>query len=306
MAFELAFTTMVVFFLILAVGFAAGKFGIITREAMPNLAGLCTNILLPSQLFYSTYVNITSDMLVANLPMLALSVGFYLIIGLVTFGIAKVLRLPHDKDRVFMLCFMFGNTGFVGFPLLSTLFPGTGLLYLSLFTVVDQLLFWTFGSWLATARDRDAHFHPRSILSPNIIMMATVFTIIFIGLPLPKLLVNALSTLSNATTAICMMYLGAMLCFSKWARTLRRPEVYVGIVVKMVALPVLAALAFRTIGLPTEMSQAMTIIMALPVMTVVPMVARAHGNEGDYATGITAVTLLACVATIPLVTLIAV
>lgn len=304
MAFEVALGTMAMFFLILAIGFAAGKLGIITRESMPNLASLCTYILLPSQLFYSTYTSITCDVLIANLPMLGLSAAFYLVIGLVTFGIAKAMRLPHDKDRVFMLCFMFGNTGFVGFPLLSTLFPETGLLYLSLFTVVDQLLFWTFGSWLATARDRDAHFHLKSIFSPNIVMMVVAFVVISLRLQPPTLLVDTLGKLSNATTAICMMYLGAMLCFSRWTYTLRRTELYVGIVVKMIALPIAAAFLFRMLGLPDEMSQAMIVIMALPVMTVVPMVAQNHGNEGDYAAGITADTLLACVVTIPLVTLI--
>lgn len=41
--------------------------------------------------------------------------------------------------------------------------------------------------------------------------------------------------------------------------------------------------------------------MALPVMTVVPMVVANNGKEYEYATGITVVTLVASIVTIPLV-----
>lgn len=46
---------------------------------------------------------------------------------------------------------------------------------------------------------------------------------------------------------------------------------------------------------------ALAIIMALPVMTVVPMVVANNGKEYEYATGITVVTLVASIVTIPFV-----
>jgi hypothetical protein len=48
------------------------------------------------------------------------------------------------------------------------------------------------------------------------------------------------------------------------------------------------------------MISALVIIMALPTMTVVPMLAAQNSNEGEYAAGMTVVTLVASVATIPL------
>lgn len=49
----------------------------------------------------------------------------------------------------------------------------------------------------------------------------------------------------------------------------------------------------------------MVAIMALPIMTVVPMIAKQNGHEGDYAAGMTVVTLVASAVTIPLVQLLA-
>ena len=61
----------------------------------------------------------------------------------------------------------------------------------------------------------------------------------------------------------------------------------------------------QAIGLPQEFCIAMVAIMALPIMTVVPMIAKQNGHEGDYAAGMTVVTLVASAVAIPLAQLLA-
>ena len=305
MAFEITLERMIIFFLILSIGFAAGKLSIITRDYLPQFAKLITKIFLPVLLFWSTFHGTTWQMVEDNAGVILFSAIFYASITVVTFLIAKAMRIRPDRDRVFMFCFIFGNTGFVGMPLLSALFPDTGLLYMALFSIVDQTVFWTFGIWLATARDRMMRFNLKSFLTPNIVALVLALSCIAIQVQLPQVICDTLSTVSSATSALCMMYLGAMLCFSKWSQALRCPELYVGIAVKMILLPVIGGHIMQAIGLPQEFCIAMVAIMALPIMTVVPMIAKQNGHEGDYAAGMTVVTLVASVVTIPLVQLLA-
>lgn len=75
--------------------------------------------------------------------------------------------------------------------------------------------------------------------------------------------------------------------------------------VKMVLVPIVIGHILMMFNLPADMMASLVIIASLPVMTVVPMIAKARGNEGDYAAGITVVTLVASVITIPLVQLLA-
>lgn len=126
MAFEITLERMIIFFLILFVGFATGKLSIITRDYLPQLAKLITKVFLPVLLFWSTFRGTTWQMVADNALAIVFSVVFYASIAAVTFLIAKVMRIRPDRDRVFMLCFVFGNTGFVGMPLLSALFPTRG------------------------------------------------------------------------------------------------------------------------------------------------------------------------------------
>ena len=134
-------------------------------------------------------------------------------------------------------------------------------------------------------------------------MLALAFVVL--ELPLPSVVCDALATVKNATSAMCMMYLGALLCFSNWMGVLRRKELYAGVGVKMIALPMACGSALMLTGLPYEMVASLTMIMALPTMTVVPMIASQYGREGEYAAGITAVTLALSVATLPLVAFVA-
>ena len=301
--FGLILNQMVIFFLVFAVGFIASRTGVIAQEGMPPLAKLATKMLLPAMIVYSTCANCTSDMILRNGGMILLAAAFYAVISLVVFLMAKAMRLEHDKDRVFQFCFIFGNTGFVGIPLLASVLPGAGLVYMMMFTIVDQLVFWTYGVWLSTARGRTADgFSPRQLLNPNIIALVIALAILFLHIPVPDIIMSGLGTISAATPGVCMVYLGALAGFSDVRPVLKRPELYAGIVVKMVALPVAAAKVLLAVGaFPDQMVLGLAVIMALPVMTVVPMVAATNGGEGEYATGITVVTLVASIVAIPLV-----
>ena len=113
---------------------------------------------------------------------------------------------------------------------------------------------------------------------------------------------DTLSSVAAATPAMCMAYLGVMLCFAKGVDALKHPDLYVGVAVKMVILPVVIGKILLACGVfPQELLEAFVIIMALPVMTMVPIIASKNGHEGEYAAGITVATLVFSVVTIPLV-----
>ena len=306
MAVQVTLHQMVIFFLILMVGFIVGKTGLFKREQMGGLAQIITKVLLPVLIFYATVGSATPQSIAANWFIIAFGVVFYIVMALILFALAKLMRLKGDRDKVFTFCFLFGNTGFVGVPLLVALFPESGMLYMMLFSVVDQLVFWTFGIWLATARDRKTRFSVKSLLTPNIISIVLALAFVVFGIPVPGVVNDTLAVISDATSGMCMIYLGLLVCFSKWTQVVKCKELYMGIAAKMLLLPILGGHLLMAIGgLSPDAMVSMVVIMSLPVMTVVPMIASMYGNEGEYATGITVVTLVLSVVTIPLVQLLA-
>lgn len=304
MIFQVTLSHMFVFFLVFTTGFIIAKKSVIKEESLPALAQIITKVLLPCMIFYSTYANCARQTIIDNWEMVLLAAVFYALISLAMFVVAKFLRIEHDKDRVFQLCFIFGNTGFVGVPLLAAVFPDAGLVYMMMFSIVDQLVFWTYGIWLSTARchGHKHHFSLRMLISPNTVSIVLAVVFVMFEIPIYEPLQMGLSTISSATTGMCMLYLGALASFSSILPVLKRPEPYVGIAIKMVVLPVVVGHLLMLTGLfPEQMILALSIIMALPVMTVVPMVVANNGTEYEYATGITVMTLVVSIVSIPLV-----
>ena len=98
-----------------------------------------------------------------------------------------------------------------------------------------------------------------------------------------------------------MLYLGALFYYSGWKDALKHKELYIGIGIKMILLPVVLGKLLLLTPLPTWIVYATALTIALPTMTVVPMIASLYGKEGAYTSGITVVTLLAGIFTLPLV-----
>lgn len=82
---------------------------------------------------------------------------------------------------------------------------------------------------------------------------------------------------------------------------MRSKELYFGVVVKMVALPLTAGSLLLMAPLPRDLVASAVIMMAMPTTTLVPLTVEAYGTQGDYAAVLTVATIALSVVTIPFV-----
>ena len=66
----------------------------------------------------------------------------------------KLFHLKGDKAGIFQAMSMFGNVGFMGIPIITSIFPQNGILYISVFTIIDQFMLWTLGVKFTTPQGR--------------------------------------------------------------------------------------------------------------------------------------------------------
>ena len=78
------------------------------------------------------------------MPVLILAAGMYLALAVLFKILAKALGLKEERGKAFQALFVFGNIGFIGIPLIQTLYQGEGMIYAALFSMVDQLTLWTY------------------------------------------------------------------------------------------------------------------------------------------------------------------
>ena len=293
---------MLIFFIIFAAGIFAVHRGILTKEGLPQLAKLVSKLLMPVWVFWASYNNITRKMVFNNWVILLIAGIVYLTLSLLSYLIVKVLHMEKDRGKAYRFTFTFGNLGMIGIPLLLYLFPETGGLYAALFSVTDQLLFWTLGLYLASPSGGKAPFSLKNFINPNIISILLGLTLACTGVSIGGFLTDLLVCIKNAFPVIGMLYLGALFACSNWKRSFLCKELYIGIFLKMILLPVMTGkLLFALTSLPDWIIYCTVFTIALPTMTIVPMIASLYGKEGPYTAGITIGTIAISMTTIPLV-----
>lgn len=288
------------------IGVYAIKRKIINKDGLGVLSAFIIRIALPIMIFTNTINGATREEFFKSLPVLGISILMFFSLFILGSLLSKGFNLNYNEKHVYRACVMFGNVGFMGIPLLIALLPERGMLYMSLFTIIDQLCLWTIGLSLCTPEKSTSTMTAREkfmklLNPPNVaIILATI--LVLLEVKLPPFLNTALMKVGNSAPPLALAYLGGIFALMNIKEHLCRVEIYVASAVKMIAFPILLNYLLHLIpGLNSEIILTLTILSAVPSMSSIPMVAQSQGSAGEYAAGMVFVTSLCFLGTLPLV-----
>ncbi|MBT1174648.1 AEC family transporter [Bifidobacterium sp. LC6] len=313
------------FFIMLMVGYGCVRLRFYGKVALDGMCSLLLNVLIPVLVFSNAVDGTDRSHLEANWGVMLLTAVMYGLLVLVFWALAHVLRLRGSRSHIFQASLIFGNAGFIGIPLIMALFPKEGAIYVALMSVVDQALLWTYGVWLCEPvreqADGDAaelaaagasygKARPaigsrviallRRFVNPAFIGVMIALALILLGARVPDIILKPLHTIGNMATPMSLIYLGGLFALTRWWKVLKRYELYVGLVAKMIAFPlafyalltaVVAALPFA-VPITHDMMLMITVIAGLPTMTTIAMFTGRKDNMPEYAVGFVLVSTL--------------
>ena len=177
------------------------------------------------------------------------------------------------------------------------------MLYISLFTIIDQLTLWTLGVKLTTPSGNGEPFNPKKLINPA--TAAIILALIFIlgQIPVPGVLNQALTKIGATSTPLAMIYLGGVFCCMNIRDYIGKLEFYGTVLIKMVLFPILFFCFLGLFPISQDIRLTMALISALPTMSSVVMLAKASDADGDYAAGSIFVTTICSIVTLPAVSL---
>lgn len=305
--FFIVLTQIGIFIFLIFMGILAVKLGYLDEKSLGGLSKIVMRMALPAYIFINTVEGATRQGLQQSLMMIPLAAGMYLMLLLLSFLLEKVFHLEGNRKKVFRAISLFGNVGFMGIPLVVELYPDTALLYIALFTILDQGLFWTYGVTLTqpvTAEKRKFSLKGlKNLLSPALVAILAGTALVLLGLHLPSVLTTALSKLGGASMPLSLIYIGGMLSMTDVRKVLKCYELYAEIGIKMLLLPLLYFVVMITLKVPADMAGTVAFLTALPSINMVAMLAKNNGSDGDYAVCAVMMTTIACLSTLPLVSL---
>ncbi|MFR1093363.1 MAG: AEC family transporter [Bifidobacterium bifidum] len=156
-------------------------------------------------------------------------------------------------------------------------------------------------AWALRLKGSRSHVFQAALIFGNAgfigIMLALV--LIMLGVRIPSIVLTPLRTIGGMATPMSLIYLGGLFALTKWWGVLKRYELYVGLVAKMIAFPLglyalltAAAGALPELPITHDMIMMITLVAGLPTMTTIAMFTARRNNMPDYAVGFVLVSTL--------------
>ena len=300
--FNVILGQMIFFAVLLLIGYVAAKAKVLTQTALDALSKYVVTIAMPAILITVLPSSCNRDLLLSLWPFFLASFFMFGLLYGIGFLTSKALRLKGTTKNIHIAQTTFGNTTFMGIPLVSSLFGNIGLTYLSIFYIADQIVLWTLGVFLTDNTEEKAGIKLKNLV--NIRTIALVIGIIFVLLNYnpQNIVMTTLKGVGDTTKYISMIYLGGVLTTIDFKKSFRTLSLYAIVVTKMIAAPLAVAALLNVLGfLSHQEIIILAFITCLPSMVLISILARNGGSDYAYASESVLVTTLSCMLTIPLV-----
>jgi predicted permease len=309
---KIVLTQITILAVVVVIGAIAAKFKVFNSESKDVLSKVIFNISLPLMLFTNFFRLEATPRLIANsLTVLAISgfvIFFLLLIGWVA---SRIFNLKGAEAAVFKTHSMFGNTIFLGFPLITALYGFEGLLYASMFQLVSSILMWTVGVVVLSHGNgiswKKSLFR---VVNPNTIATIAGLAFFLLSVKIPDLILKPMTELGSANTWLSMLYIGAMLVFSNVGGLLKKKSIYIISFNRLVLGPALLIsifyIAATFAGLAPDKLVTSVIILeaSMPCMATVVIMAKEFGSDDALAVGNVFVSTIFSILTLPLIVMV--
>lgn len=286
-------------FIIMLIGYALNKCKVINADTNARLVKLVINVAMPAQIITAF---VSNQGIVSNQEVLTVF-GISFLMHVIYFAVAVVfacsLFVRKEQRGTYYFMMMFGNVGFMGFPVIEAIFGKENLIYAVIFNVVFQVLVYSIG--IIIIRRPDVPFSPKKLLNMPLLSASVAIALFFLKIRLPGPVNNSLGYLGNITTPMAMIVLGSIIANMRVKELFDEWRVYVFAVFKLLVVPLVVILSFKWIPVRSEIVKGcMIVLSAMPVATNASMLAIEY--EGDVkltSKGIFFTTLI-CMISIPL------
>lgn len=298
---------MVVLFLLMGIGYLCYKKGIINDEAGKKLSAIVVNIANPALVLTGC---LGEDKIQGKelLTTVFIIVVMYLALLLIAQILPKLLRVEKESRGTYKAMTIFSNIGFMGFPVVAALYGNSALLYAALFTIPYNILIYTYGvssmrSPGAASESRGFRFLLGRILNVGVIACIVTIVIYVFEIPVPGMLADTITHLSNLTAPLSMMVIGASLAAIDLKKLFMDGRLLVFSVVKLLVIPVVGMLIINRFVSNEVICGVCMVMLATPVGSMTAMLAQQYDGDYEMASKGVALTTILSVVTIPLVSM---
>ena len=289
-------------FVIVIVGYMAGKLGYMGGEFDRKLSSLVINWTCPALILSSAMTGDLPDRRFI-LPLLAISVVTYLVLTGVAFWLPRFLTRRKDDEGVVGFAMMFGNVGFMGYPVVASIFGHEAVFYAAVLNVVNTFAVFTVGTILVTGKGEveGPHFQKKVLYSTP--MLSAYLTMLIVALEIdniPACISQPLTMIGDITVPAALLIIGSSMSQLPLRALMGNATVYITTVMRLVVVPVAMYFLCLLLGFDPYVVNINTVVIAMPVATYGTILCLKYNRDTSLMAEVTFITTLLSMITIPL------
>ena len=293
---------MLTLFALVVVGYVAGKLGYLGGDFDRQLSRLVINITCPALILSSAMTGELPDRRFI-LPLLLISLITYLILTGAAFLLPRYLTKKKDDEGAIGFALMFGNVGFMGYPVVASIFGHEAVFYAAVLNVVNTFAVFTVGTILITGRSdvEQKRFEKKVLYSTP--MLAAYLTMAIVALEInniPEAVSQPLTMLGNITIPAALLIIGSSMSNLSLRTMLGNTTVYATTLFRLAILPIGIHFLMGALGFSPFVVNINTLVIAMPVATYGTILCLKYQKDTTMITEVTFITTLLSMISIPL------
>lgn len=280
------------------VGYVLEKKHLVAQDATQTLSKLLTLLFCPALTLNNLATNLNRRAIVEHRELL--------IVGTVMIVVSIILSRPlskwishgdEDLEGILDYNLIYGNYGYIGYPMIQGVFGEAALARFLLFAVPLNAVCFTYGRMVVEGRKRVSL---QFLLTPLSLSIWIGLLLGILEIPLPRVVTGFLSASGSCTGPISMLITGMMLSRADLGWCLRQPINYLLSALRLLILPLLALAVLYPLGVRGEALFFTGSFMCFPFGNNPIVFREAMGRDAQKAAGMTLVSYLFSLITVPL------
>ena len=319
------------------IGYIARKREYFSEAFSKKFSTLVIDICAPSLIMSSVMGDTLPD---RNniLPLLGVSFASYILLT----GLAVVLPRLYVKDKadwgLFGFMIIFGNVGFIGYPVCAALFGNEAVFYASVLNFPNTLFVFTVGvalikqgmetnlhkgdfrlrdesspscvnsegevEYIEASSRKETRFDWSVLWCPGCIAAYVSMLIVALGITnIPQFISRPLTLVGNITVPASLLIIGASMAEMPIKQMLGSTEVYITALLRVAIVPLMVFAVFTFMPVSPMVRNVNMVVLGMPVASFGTMLCLRYGRDPKKMTETTFVTTVASLISIPLLSL---
>ncbi len=294
-------TQVVIFFILICIGFFLTKKNIITSVGAKQITDIVIYFVTPAVIikaFAGGEVVYSPE----NVNRLLASAGAALAVHVISFLVGLVF-FGNKKDtynKIYRAAVLMSNCGFMSLPLAGAILGDKGVFVVTVFVGMFNIVAWSLGLSLVSGQKIDVK---KTFINPGFIpvVVGIILFLCRVDLSGITVVIEPLKHLSALNTPLPMMVIGYYLAKAGIKLCKGDGKMLFAMGLRLIAVPVISIFVIWGFGIKGDDLIACIIPASAPVAALVMMMAAKYSDNAEQASRLVSISHLLSVVTMPLV-----